>query len=46
MYNELLKNVDPENPHYKVYQVFCLSRQKILFRALCEGFAVGTPEFT
>jgi hypothetical protein len=46
LYNNLLLNVDPESPHYRVYKNFVSHAKWIFFKALCEGLVEGTPEFT
>lgn len=46
LYNDLLQNVNPESPHYKVYKVFVGHSKRIFFNALCSGLVEGTPEFT
>jgi hypothetical protein len=46
LYYNLLRDVDPESPHYNVYKVFVSHAKRIFFKALCEGLEEGTPEFT
>jgi hypothetical protein len=46
LYSSLLSNVPTDSPHYPVYKIFCSYAKRILFKALCEGYLINTPECT
>jgi len=46
IYNELLQQMDSNDPNFRVYKVFVSHAKRIFFQALCDGLEPGTIEFT
>ena len=46
LYNELLQQVNPNDPNYEVYKVFVSHAKRIFVNALNDGLEPGSLEFT